>query len=138
MTPINDYETTYLALATRDYLLTEEVSAMQKQALYTAFVERIPSSAFCLGPFAITLQISLAEPLIDDVMFAGNIEGVEFRLGDDLIGIVEFLGLRQVSDVPGVDHEGWLLRQSTRFSDCFFQRSERVRICWLLETDMTV
>ena len=48
--------------------------------------------------------------LIDEIMFAGYVESVESRLADDLIGIVEFLGLRQVGNVAGVDHEGGRLR----------------------------
>src|SRR5258708_40103627 len=71
-------------------------------------------------------------------MFAWHIESLEFRLANDLISIIEFLGLRQVSNVAGVDHEGGLLRQSTHFGDGFFQRSERIRVWRLFEANVAV
>src|SRR5258708_15777475 len=71
-------------------------------------------------------------------MFAGDVESVEFCPADDLISIVEFLGLRQVSYVARMDHECWVLRQSIHFGDGFFQRRERVRVWRLFEADVAV
>src|SRR5258707_7044506 len=83
-------------------------------------------------------RVGRAGILIDDVMFAGDVESVEFCPADDLIGIVEFLGLRQVSYVARMDHECGLLRQSIHFGDGFFQRRERVRVWRLFEADVAV
>ncbi len=71
-------------------------------------------------------------------MFTWHVESLEFRLANDLISIIEFLGLRQVRNVAGVDHEGGLLRQSTHFGDGFFQRTECVRVRRLFEPDVAV
>src|SRR5258705_12160517 len=71
-------------------------------------------------------------------MFPGHVESLEFRLANDLISIVEFLGLRQVSYVARMNNEGGLLRQSTYFGDGFFQRSERVWVWRLFEADVAV
>src|SRR6266478_6221829 len=71
-------------------------------------------------------------------MFTWHVESLEFRLANDLISIIEFLGLRQVRNVAGVDHEGGLLRQSTYFSDGFFQRTECVRVRRSFKPDVAV
>ena len=59
--------------------------------MHAVLIERIPAAAAGRSAPAIALHVGLAEVGIDDVVLARDIEGVEFRLADRLIGIVEFL-----------------------------------------------
>src|SRR5215469_9522587 len=43
-----------------------------------------------------------------------------------------------MTDVAGVDHKGWLLRQGIDLGDRLFQCPKRVRISWFIEADMAV
>src|ERR1700722_1934117 len=99
-------------------------------------VEGIPARA--LGAFAITVEIGFPLGLVDDVMFARHVVNVEPGLADDLIGVVELLGLRQMRDVAGMDHERRLGRHGDDLADRFPQRAERIGIGRLVETDMAV
>src|SRR5271154_3441208 len=49
-------------------------------------------------------------------VLAGEI-GVEPRLADRRVGVVEFLGLGEMGDVARVDHEGGLLRRRADLGD---------------------
>src|SRR5271166_5341712 len=82
-----------------------------------ALIERIPPRA--LGVFAVAIEIGLALPLVDDVMFAWDVINVELGLTYGLIGIVELLRLRQMRDVAGVDHEGGLGGKGGDLADRF-------------------
>ena len=81
----------------------------QADEMHAVGVEAVP--AVTLGGLAVTLAINFAIG-IDEVVFAGHVMHVEPRLRNDVIGVVEFLFLRQMGDVAGVDHEGRLLRQA--------------------------
>src|SRR5215469_14842394 len=43
-----------------------------------------------------------------------------------------------MTDVAGMDHKGWLLRQGIDLGDRLFQCPKRVRISWFIEADMAV
>ena len=107
----------------------------QSDEMHAVGVEAVP--AVTLGGPAVTFLIDFAIG-IDEVVFAGHVMHVEPRLRNDVIGVVEFLFLRQVGDVAGVDHEGRLLRQGVDLFDRLFQRAERVGIGRLVKPDVAV
>ena len=72
------------------------------------------------------------------VVLAGNVVDVEAGAADHLVGIVELLGLRQMRDVAGVDHEGRLRRELADLADRFLQGAEGVGVGRLVEADMAV
>ena len=71
-------------------------------------------------------------------MLARHVVHVETRAADDLCGIVELLGLRQMGDVAGMEHERRLVGERLDLGDGLLQRAERVRIRGLVEADMAV
>src|SRR5215469_18697496 len=91
-----------------------------------------------VGGTAVALAIDFSLIRINQVVFAGHVVHVKARLRDNVIGVVEFLFLRQMTDVAGMDHEGWLLRQGIDLGDRLFQCPKRVRISWFIEADMAV
>src|SRR4051794_4430908 len=103
--------------------------------MHAAGVERIPATA--LGAAAVALLVEL-DLLVDDVVLARYVMHVELGLRDDAIGVIEFLDLRQMRDVAGVDHERWLFRHRVDLVDGFLQRADRIRIGRLVEADMAV
>ena len=103
--------------------------------MHAAGVERIPAAA--LGAAAVALLVEL-DLLVDDVVLARHVMHVELGLRDDAVGIVEFLDLRQMGDVAGVDHERRLFRHRLDLVDGLLQRAERIGIGRLVEADMAV
>ena len=63
----------------------------QADEMHALMIEGVP--ALALGLLAVTFQVGLAIILVDHVVFAGDIMNIEFRRTDDLVGVVEFLGL---------------------------------------------
>jgi len=65
---------------------------------------------------------------------------VELGLTDQLVGIVEFVGLGEMGDIARMDHEGRarLHCQFLDLADGFAQRAERVRVGRFVEADMAV
>src|SRR5205807_8750711 len=59
-------------------------------------------------------------------------------LRNDLLGIVEFGRLREMRDVAGVDHEGWLRRHCLDLADGLFERAIDVRVRGLVEPHVAV
>src|SRR5215469_5267229 len=106
--------------------------------MHPILVERIPTRPFGLNPLAVAFKVSLAGSLIEDVMFAGDIEGVEPRLLDSLISLVELLRFGNMSDIARVNHEGGLLRQLADLRDGLLERRHRIGICRPFKTDMAV
>ena len=99
-------------------------------------VEAVPTRA--LGALAVTVEIGLAQALVDDVMLAGNVVNVELGLTDQLVGIVEFVGLGEMGDIAGMDHEGRARLQRLDLADGLAKRAERIRIGRFIEADMAV
>ena len=106
--------------------------------MHAVLVERIPARAQRLHPLAIAIEIGLALAFVDDVVLARNIECIEPGLGDRLVGVVEFLGPREVRDVPGMQHECRLLRQRNNLGNRLIESCQRVRIGRCLESDVAV
>ena len=71
-------------------------------------------------------------------MLAGDVVDGEPGAADHLCGIVELIGLGEMGDVAGVDHEGRLLRQRADLGDRLLKRRQRVRVGRLVEADMAV
>ena len=71
-------------------------------------------------------------------MFARNVEGIELRLTNGLIGIVEFVRLGQMRDVAGVKHEGGLLRQPADLGNRLLERRHRIGVRRRFEADVAV
>src|SRR5262252_11150051 len=99
-------------------------------------VKAVPAGAD--GGTAVALAIDFSLIRINQVVFAGHVVHIEARLRDDVISVVEFLFLRQMTDVAGMDHKGWLLQQGIDLGDRLFQCPKRVRISWFIEADMAV
>src|SRR5215212_7337114 len=51
---------------------------------------------------------------------------------------IEFFGLRQLSDVSGVQHETWRLRQRVKAGDSLLKCSSDILVRFLVEADMAV
>src|SRR6476620_368703 len=99
-------------------------------------VEAVPTRA--LGALTVTGEIGLAQVLVDDVMLAGNVVNIELGLTDQLIGIVEFVGLGEMGDIAGMDNEGRVRLQFFDLTDGLAKRAERIRIGRFIEADMAV
>ena len=99
-------------------------------------VEGVPART--LGAFAVAREIGLAHAFIDEVVFARHVMHIERGLTDELACIVELVGLGEVSDVAGMDHEGGLGRHGFDLGDGLAQRAERIRVGRLVEADMAV
>ena len=63
---------------------------------------------------------------------------VEPRLRDDVVGVIEFGGLREMGDIAGVDDEGWLHGQGLDLVDRLLERAACVGIGGLVETHVAV
>src|SRR6478672_2091135 len=85
-------------------------------------VEAVPTHS--LGALAVTGEIGLAQALVDDVMLPGNVVNVELGLTDQLIGIVEFVGLGEMGDIAGMDHEGRVRLQFFDLADGLTKRAD--------------
>src|SRR6476660_10356154 len=99
-------------------------------------VKAVPTRS--LGALAVTGEIGLAQALVDDVMLAGNVVNVELGLTDQLAGIVEFVGLGEMGDIAGMDHEGRVCLQFLDLPDGLAKRAKRIRIGRFIEADMAV
>ena len=110
----------------------------QANEMHAVLVERIPAAPLGVDSLAIALQVGLAEVGIDDVVFAGNVEGIEPRLTDGLIGVVKFVRLGQMCDITGVKHEGGLLRQPADLGNRLLERRHRIGVRRRFETDVAV
>src|ERR1700693_5147582 len=69
----------------------------------SVLVEGIPAGA--LGVLAVPLEIGLDRDLVEIVVLAWHVVHIETHAADDLSGVVEFLGLRQMGDVASMEHE---------------------------------
>src|SRR5271170_3072411 len=67
-------------------------------------IEGIPTRT--LGVFTVALEIGLERNFIQVVVLARHVVHVETGAANDLVGVVELLGLRQMSDVASMEHEG--------------------------------
>ena len=63
---------------------------------------------------------------------------VELGLTDQLVGIVEFVGLGEMGDIAGMDHEGRVRLEFLDLADGLAKRAERIRIGRFIEADMAV
>jgi hypothetical protein len=96
--------------------------------MHAVVVEAVPARA--LGALAIAGEIGLPETLVHEVVLARDVMHVELDLADDLIGIVELVGLGKMGDVAGMSHEGRLGRHRLHLGDGLAQRAECIRL-WL-------
>ncbi len=71
-------------------------------------------------------------------MFAWRVVDVELGAADHLLRVVEFVRLRRVADVAGMDHERRLVRHRHDLIDRRVERGARVRIGGLCEADVAV
>ena len=71
-------------------------------------------------------------------MFARGVVDVELGAADQLLRVIEFVGLRRVADVAGMDDEGGLAGHRRDLVDRRVERCARVRIGGLLEADVAV
>jgi hypothetical protein len=99
-------------------------------------VEAVPTRA--LGALAIAGEIGLAQALVDDVMLARNVVNVELGLTDQLVGIVELVGLGEMGDIARMDHEGRVRLQFLDLADGLTKRAERIQIGRFIEANMAV
>jgi hypothetical protein len=104
--------------------------------MYAVVVEAVP--ALTLGAFAVAFEIELAQALVDEVVLARNVVHVEARLSDQLRGAIELIGLRQMGNVPGVNHEGGLRFHRLHLGDRLAQGAECIGIGGFVEADMAV
>jgi hypothetical protein len=104
--------------------------------MHAVVVEAVPARA--LGALAIAGEIGLPETLVHEVVLARDVMHVELDLADDLIGIVELVGLGKMGDVAGMNHEGRLGRHRLHLGDGLAQRAECIRVGRLAEADMAV
>src|ERR1700733_2827342 len=102
----------------------------------SVLVEGIPTGA--LGILAVPLKIGLEWHLVEVVVLARHVVHVKTYTADDLSGVVEFLGLRQMGDVAGMEHECRLVGKRFDFRDRLLQRTECIGIGFLVETDVAV
>ena len=63
---------------------------------------------------------------------------VELGLADDLISVVEFVGLGRVSDVARMDHKGGTRLDCLYLADGFAECAKRVGVGGLVEANMAV
>ena len=103
--------------------------------VHAAGVEAVPAVALRAAAVALAIELRL---LVDDVVLAGDVMHVELGLRDDLVGVVELGGLRQMRDVAGVDHERRLRRQRLDAADGLLQRALGVGIGGLVEAHVAV
>ena len=104
--------------------------------MHALVVERVPAAAG--RALAEAFEVSRLGGGIEDVVLARRVMRVEPGLADQLMRVVEFLGLGEMGDVAGVQHEGGLGRQRLDLANRLFQRGARVRIGGLGEADMAV
>src|ERR1700729_4590352 len=99
-------------------------------------VEGIPARS--LGVLAVALEIGLERYLVEVVVLTRHVVHVQTYAADDLSGVVEFLGLRQMGDVAGMEHECRLVWKRFDLRDRLLQSAERIGIGFLVEADMAV
>src|SRR3977135_1374755 len=104
--------------------------------VHAVVVEAVP--ALPLGAFAVPVEISLAQALVDEVVLARNVVYIELGLADDLIGVVEFVRLGQMGNVARMDHKGRAGLHRLHLADGFAKCAESVRIGGFVEADMAV
>ena len=102
----------------------------------TFLVEGIPARA--LGVLAVALEIGLERHLVEVIVLARHVVHVETHAADDLSGVVELFGLRQMGDVARMKHERRLVGKRFDLGDRLLQRAQRVRIGGLVEANVTV
>src|ERR1700722_12998707 len=102
----------------------------------SVLVEGIPTGA--LGILAVPLEIGLERDLVEIVVLAWHVMHIETHAADDLSGVVEFLGLRQMGDVAGMKHECRLFGKRFDLRDCLLQSTKCIGIGFLVESDMAV
>src|SRR5262249_37478036 len=95
-----------------------------------------PTGAFCPLSEALTI---LRAVVVENVVFPRHIKHLA-RLAalQDLLKRVEFLGLSQVREVAGVEHEGGTVWERVDLRDGLAQRAHDVFVCILVKTDMAV
>ncbi len=87
---------------------------------------------------AVAIEEGLAVPVVQHVVLARHVEGLQPRLAQDLIGVVELVVPRQLADVAGVDDEVGRLRQRPDLGDGLAVGDPGVRIGRLGEADVAV
>src|SRR3954468_1906518 len=103
--------------------------------MHAAGVERVPAEPARAAAISLAIKLHL---VVDDVVLARHVVHVELCLRNDLLGIVEFGRLREMRDVAGVDHEGWLRRHCLDLADGLFERAIDVRVRGLVESHVAV
>jgi hypothetical protein len=63
---------------------------------------------------------------------------IGLQLGEGLSRIIEFLRVRQMRDIAGMNHEGGLDRHGLGLRDCLFERRQRIGIGRPVKADMAV
>src|ERR1700684_3307436 len=102
----------------------------------SVLVEGIPTGA--LGILAVPLKIGLEWHLVEVVVLARHVVHVKTYAADDLSGVVEFLGLRQMGDVAGMEHECRFVGKRFDLRDGLLQSTKCIGIGFLVEADVAV
>src|SRR5262245_16436009 len=108
----------------------------QCDEMHASVIEAIPASAFCA--LAVAVQIRLAVVGVGDIMLARYYKDLLLQRLHRLIGIVEFLVLRQMSDVTGMNDEGGPRRHGVDLGNCLLKGAERIGIRRFVKADMAV
>ena len=104
--------------------------------MHARVVEAVPAVAFRVP--AVALQVRSAV-VGGDVVFPRNVEdAIGLHTFEDFIRGVELVGLCQLSDVAGVQHQRWRLWQSVQFCDGLFERPRDILVRLLVEADVAV
>jgi hypothetical protein len=104
--------------------------------MHAALIEAVPAAGRrVLRAKALEIQLAV---IADHVVLAGNEMGVELGGADNLLGGVEFGGLRQVGDVASVDQHRRLVGQRGDLVERRLQGRVRVGIGLGLEPHMGV
>ncbi len=108
--------------------------------MHAGVVEAVPAVAQdgALGSLAVAVEVGPALALVEHVVLARHMEGVEPGFLQDLVGVVELLRLGQLGDVAGMDDEVGLARQGRDLGHRLAERDAGVGIGVLVEADVAV
>src|SRR5512144_3172233 len=104
--------------------------------MHAVIVKAVPTIA--LGAFAVALQVKLAAALVEGIVLTWHIPHRRRQSFEDLVSRVEFLRLREMGDIAGMQNERRLAREGVDLIDSELQRLDRLRIRVFVKADMTV
>src|SRR5437867_10638362 len=103
-----------------------------------AVVEAVPAAALHAQRLAVAREIGRAI-VIEDVVLPGHIaDSLRPESFEHLIGGVELVGLGQLRDVAGVQHERRMPRHCVELGDRFLKRRRDVLVRLLIEADVAI